>query len=130
VQSNAGTTMSENRSVWFGKAGDGCADLAVTAVLALPTHVLVGGTLSIVHAIKHLGSASAGATTTRYYLSRDAARGEGDVALGATGARGSRMYDATVCAPCARGRRSRPDASQQRSAPSATSINLTLSASC
>ncbi len=86
VQSNAGTTASENRSVWFGKSGDGCADLAVTAVLALPTQVLVGGTLSIVHTTKNLGSASAGPTTTRYYLSRDAARGEGDVALGATSA--------------------------------------------
>lgn len=86
VQSNAGTTVSENRSLWFGQAGDGCADLAVTAVLALPTQVLVGGTLSIVHTTKNLGSASAGPTTTRYYLSRDAVRGEGDVPLGATSA--------------------------------------------
>jgi hypothetical protein len=86
VQSSAGTTVSENRSLWFGKAGDGCADLAVTAVLALPTQVLVGGMLSIVHTTKNLGSASAGPTTTRYYLSRDAVRGEGDVALGATSA--------------------------------------------
>ena len=86
VQSNAGTTVSENRSVWFGKEGDGCADLAVTAVSALPALVLVGDTLSIVHTTKNLGSASAGPTTTRYYLSRDTARGEGDVALGATSA--------------------------------------------
>jgi hypothetical protein len=86
VKPNAGTTVSENRSVWFGKAGDGCADLAVTAVPALPTPVLVGGTLSIAHTTKNLGSASAGPTTTRYYLSRDTVRGEGDVALGATSA--------------------------------------------
>ena len=86
VQSNAGTTVSENRSVWFGKAGDGCADLAVTAAFALPAQVLVGGTLSIAHTTKNLGSASADPTTTRYYLSRDAVRGEGDVPLGATSA--------------------------------------------
>jgi CARDB len=86
VKSNAGTTVSENRSLWFGKAGDGCADLAVTAVLALPTPVLVGGTVSIVHTTRNLGSASAGPSTTRYYLSRDAVRGEGDVPLGATSA--------------------------------------------
>jgi hypothetical protein len=86
VQSNAGTTVSENRSVWFGKEGDGCADLAVTAVLALPAQILVGDTLSIAHITKNLGSASADPSTTRYYLSRDTARGEGDVALGATSA--------------------------------------------
>jgi CARDB protein len=86
VKSNAGTTVSENRALWFGKAGDGCADLAVTVVLAFPTQVLVGGTLSIAHTTKNLGSASAGPTTTRYYLSRDTVRGEGDVPLGATSA--------------------------------------------
>jgi len=86
VQSNAGTTVAENRSVWFGKEGDGCADLAVTAVLGLPAQLLVGDTLSIVHTTKNLGSASAGPTTTRYFLSRDAVVGEGDVPLGATSA--------------------------------------------
>ncbi|MGZ6672789.1 MAG: CARDB domain-containing protein [Solirubrobacteraceae bacterium] len=86
VQSNAGTTVSENRSAWFGKDGDGCADLAVTAVSALPALILVGDTLSIVHTTKNLGSASASATTTRYFLSRDAVVGEGDVPLGATSA--------------------------------------------
>src|SRR6185312_6148792 len=86
VQSNAGTTVAENRSVWFGKEGDGCADLAVTAVLGLPAQLLVGDTLSIVHTTKNLVSASAGPTTTRYFLSRDAVVGEGDVPLGATSA--------------------------------------------
>jgi hypothetical protein len=86
VHSNAGTTVAENRAAWFGEEGDGCADLAVTAVFALPGQVLVGDTLSIAHTTKNLGSASAGATTTRYYLSRDAVRGEGDVGLGATSA--------------------------------------------
>jgi hypothetical protein len=86
VQSNGASTVSENRSLWFGKDGDGCADLAVTAVLAFPAQILVGDTLSIIHTTKNLGSAAAGPTTTRYYLSRDAVRGEGDVALGATSA--------------------------------------------
>jgi CARDB len=87
VQSNAGTTVAENRSAWFGEEGDGCPDLTVTALSGLPTEVvLVGGTLSIVHTTKNLGSTSASATTTRYYLSRDTRRGEGDVALGAKSA--------------------------------------------
>jgi hypothetical protein len=86
VQSNAGTTVAENRSAWFGEQGDACPDLTVTALAVLPTEVLVGGTLSIVHTTKNLGAASSGATTTRYYLSRDTRRGEGDVALGAKSA--------------------------------------------
>jgi hypothetical protein len=86
VKSSAGKTVAENRSVWFGKDGDGCADLSVTALLALPAQILVGDTLGIAHITKNLGSASAGPTTTVYYLSRDTRRGEGDVALGATSA--------------------------------------------
>jgi hypothetical protein len=86
VQSSAGTTATENRSAWFGEQGDACPDLTVTALAVLPTEVLVGGTLSIVHTTKNLGAASASATTTRYYLSRDTRRGEGDVTLGAKSA--------------------------------------------
>lgn len=86
VQSSSGSTVAENRSVWFGNSGDSCADLTVTAVSATPTLVLIGGTLSIVHTTKNLGAATAAATTTRYYLSRDTRRGEGDVPLGATSA--------------------------------------------
>ena len=86
VQSNAGTTVSENRSLWFGQAATAAPISRSPPCLALPAQVLVGDTLSIVHTTKNLGSASAGPTTTRYYLSRDAGRGEGDVALGATSA--------------------------------------------
>src|SRR4029077_20204625 len=73
--------VAENRSVWFGDPADGCPDLTVLGALALPGKVGIGGVLSIISNTKNLGGATAGESTTRYYLSKDAVKSSGDVLM-------------------------------------------------
>jgi hypothetical protein len=84
VQKSSGTTVAENRAVWFGDPDEGCADLVVTAALALPTQLHTSDTLSIAEVTKNLG-ATAPPTSTRYYFSKDAVKSSDDILLtGAT----------------------------------------------
>ena len=70
--------------MWFGDPDAGCADLVVTAALALPTQLHKGDTVSIAEVTKNLG-ATAPATSTRYYFSKDAVKSSDDILLtGAT----------------------------------------------
>ena len=80
IQRSAAGNVAENRSVWFGNPADSCADMAVTAALALPTKLKPGDTLSIIHVTKNLGAAAT-ATTTRYYLSKDSVKSSADILL-------------------------------------------------
>ncbi len=75
--------VQKGRLVWFGQASDGCADLMVNGSLALPGSVTRGQKLSITQMTRNIGSATAGASTTRFYLSRDAAKSDDDILLGA-----------------------------------------------
>jgi hypothetical protein len=75
--------VQRGRLVWFGRKNDGCADLAVTTLLALPTKVTRGNILSITQITRNIGSATASASTTRYYLSRDATKSSDDIRLNA-----------------------------------------------
>ena len=68
-------------SAEHGDPKDGCANLAVTGSLALPATVSVGDQLSIANVTKHVGSGTAGASTTRYYLSKDGQKSKDDVRL-------------------------------------------------
>ena len=72
---------TEDRVVWFGDPKDGCANLAVTGSLALPATGSVGDQLSIANVTKNVGSGTAGASTTRYYLSKDGQKSKDDVRL-------------------------------------------------
>jgi hypothetical protein len=72
---------TEDRVVWFGDPQDGCADLAVTGSFALPGTVSVGDQLSIANVTKNIGSGTAAASTTRYYLSTDDKKSNDDVRL-------------------------------------------------
>lgn len=73
----------KGRLVWFGREGDGCADLVVTAVVALPVTLARGETLALVPITHNIGSAAAGASTTRFYLSRDGVKSADDILLNA-----------------------------------------------
>ncbi|MEZ5291995.1 MAG: CARDB domain-containing protein [Vicinamibacterales bacterium] len=79
--SEGGTQLG--RLVWFGKERDGCADLEVSTVMVLPATVARGATLSVTQVTRNVGSATAGASTTRYYLSRDSAKSSDDLLLAA-----------------------------------------------
>jgi hypothetical protein len=84
VHSQQGGTLdanSEHRFVWFGRERDGCADLSVRALTADPVEIDPGGQVSIDETTRNIGSADAGASTTRFYLSRDPGQSSDDVAL-------------------------------------------------
>lgn len=72
---------SEHRFVWFGRQRDGCADMIVSALAADPTEIDPGGELSIDETTRNIGSADAGSSTTRFYLSRDPDQSNDDLAL-------------------------------------------------
>lgn len=91
----------KGRLVWFGRAADGCADLAVTALLALPTTLARGERLAITQITRNIGSAAAGASTTRFYLSRDGTQSADDMLLSAETAVPSLGAGGSVTGPVA-----------------------------
>jgi glucose/arabinose dehydrogenase len=68
----------------FVPAASGTPDLRETAVTNPPASALLGGKFSVTDTVRNAGSAPAAATTTRYYLSLDAAKGGGDKLLSGT----------------------------------------------
>lgn len=62
----------------------GWPDLATTAVTGAPALVAPGRTVTITDTVSNQGDITAGASTTRYYLSRDSAKDPGDVLLAST----------------------------------------------
>ncbi|MGE0813784.1 MAG: CARDB domain-containing protein [Vicinamibacterales bacterium] len=95
--SDGGT--QQGRLVWFGKERDGCADLDVSTVMVLPATVARGATLSVTQVTRNIGSATAGASTTRYYLSRDGAKSSDDLLLSAETAVPSLVRNGSVTGP-------------------------------
>ena len=89
----------KGRFIWFGQSGDGCADLSVTGLLAIPAGIARGETLSMTQVTRNIGSASAGASTTRFYLSRDGAKSDDDILLGAGTAVPSLVANGSVVGP-------------------------------
>ena len=87
VPPNTGTTSRTAVIVIAGQplaidqAGVSPADLRVTAVTVSPSIVAPGSKLSITDTVVNQGDASAGASTTRYYLSSDSQKGAGDLLL-------------------------------------------------
>jgi hypothetical protein len=79
----SGGPERKGRFVWFGRDGDGCPDLIVTGLLALPATVSRGQTMSIIQATRNIGSALANGSTARFYLSRDPAKSADDILLDA-----------------------------------------------
>jgi hypothetical protein len=73
--------VQKGRLVWFGKEGDGCADLNVSTLMVLPATLERGAKLSMTQITRNIGSATAGASTTRYYLSRDTSKSSDDLLL-------------------------------------------------
>ena len=87
-------TTSGDRTLGFQTAGGvnvsvtwlaGRADLVVTGLGSVPAGVNPGATFTVSDTVTNTGSATAGASTTRYYLSVDTVLGPGDISL--TGAR-------------------------------------------
>ncbi|MGE3886295.1 MAG: CARDB domain-containing protein [Vicinamibacterales bacterium] len=73
----------KGRLVWFGKESDGCADLDISTLMVLPATLERGAKLSMTQVTRNIGSAPAGASTTRYYLSRDRSKSSDDILLSA-----------------------------------------------
>lgn len=80
-----GTTPgnAQHRFAWFGRERDGCPDLAVVGLSGTPTTVSTGHSLLIAPETQNIGSGLADASTTRFYLSRDAALSADDRLLDA-----------------------------------------------
>ncbi|HVE68224.1 MAG TPA: CARDB domain-containing protein [Solirubrobacteraceae bacterium] len=72
---------TEHRFVWFGREKNGCADLLVEAVAFAPASLAREERLTISETTRNVGSGPAGASRTRFYLSRDTTRSSGDVRL-------------------------------------------------
>jgi hypothetical protein len=77
---SAGVLLS---SVGFAAAATGAKlpDLRITTVSNPPHLTRPGGRFKAAHVTKNAGAARAGASTTRYYLSRDRRRNRGDIRL-------------------------------------------------
>jgi hypothetical protein len=82
MQGGTGAANAEARFAWIGRERDGCADLSVVALSAYTLNVEGPETLVIGSTTRNIGSGTAGASTTRYYLSRDAVKSNGDTLLG------------------------------------------------
>ena len=92
VHSQQGGSLNqdaEHRFVWFGRERDGCADLVVSDLEFLPTRITRGELLLVAQTTRNIGSGTAGASTTRVYLSRDASPSDDDLLLDETAAIGS-----------------------------------------
>ncbi len=73
----------KGRLVWFGKESDGCADLDISTLMVLPATLERGAKLSMTQITRNIGSATASASTSRYYLSRDTSKSSDDILLSA-----------------------------------------------
>ena len=80
---------AEHRFVWFGRERDGCADLVISDPAFLPTTIRRGESLLVGQTTRNIGSGTAGSSTTRVYLSRDATHSDDDLQLDETAAHGS-----------------------------------------
>lgn len=80
---------SEHRFVWFGRERDGCADLVISALGVAPLELVRGDALLIGETTHNTGSGPAGASTTRFYLSRDDQQSADDLRLAETASHGS-----------------------------------------
>ena len=80
---------AEHRFVWFGRERDGCADLVISASAFLPTTIRRGESLLVGQTTRNIGSGTAGSSTTRVHLSRDATHSDDDLQLAETAAHGS-----------------------------------------
>ena len=89
----------KGRLVWFGKESDGCADLNVSAVMVLQASLSRGDLLSMTQVTRNIGSATAGASTTRYYLSRDTEKSSDDILLPAESAIPQLVRNGSVTGP-------------------------------
>jgi hypothetical protein len=76
----AGTSARSTRVAGFA----GGPDLLVAALASPPATLPAGQTFPITETTRNAGNAGAGASTTRYYLSRNAVKGPDDRRLGAT----------------------------------------------
>ncbi len=72
---------SEHRSVWFGRERDGCADLLIDSVGVFPFTLETGDFLLYGGVTWNIGSGTADASTTRFYLSTDEVQDAGDFLL-------------------------------------------------
>jgi hypothetical protein len=68
-------------SVWFGDPDDGCPDLQIVSTSGSPTSIARGSTLDLTQSTQNVGSATAAASRTRYYLSVDRDWSTDDVRL-------------------------------------------------
>ncbi len=82
MQGGIANDNAEPRFAWFGRAGDGCPDLAVVSLGVLPLTIDSGDQIFIGETTRNIGSGTAGASTTRFYLSRDADKSRDDILLG------------------------------------------------
>lgn len=80
-QGGGADNNTEHRFVWFGREKNGCPDLIVDALAFAPGELARRARLTISETTRNVGSGPAGASRTRFYLSRDTARSGGDVQL-------------------------------------------------
>ena len=101
---------AQGRFAWFGRERDGCPDLAVTALSALAGTLNNRPAVFIGSTTTNIGSGSAAATTTRFYVSRDTEKSDDDVRLDAVADIGPLGHDqasgqlVTPSMPAGRGR--------------------------
>lgn len=82
LQGGTGDSAVQNQWVWFGRERDACPDLAVTGVNNGTTRSIdEGSTFSLSETTTNLGSDDASASTTAFYLSRNAVLGSADTLL-------------------------------------------------
>jgi hypothetical protein len=86
MQGGSRDANAQHRFAWFGRERDACADLSVVSLGVLPTSAGTGEDLFIGHTTRNLGAGTGGASTTRFYLSRDASKSDDDVRLNGTSA--------------------------------------------
>lgn len=91
----------KGRLAWFGKENAGCADLNVSALMVLPVTLAPGARLSMTQITRNIGSATAGASSTRFYLSRDTSKSSEDILLPAETAVPSLVRGGSVTGPAA-----------------------------
>lgn len=81
VESHDGNNCLASATRLEVKATAGLSDLVETAVSNPPATVVVVGTFAVTDTVRNQGGTASGASTTRYYLSRDAIRDSKDTSL-------------------------------------------------
>jgi CARDB len=81
MQGGTANGNAEHRFAWFGREREGCADLSVVALAAFADTTEANESLAISQATRNIGSGTAGASQTRYYLSRNASKSDDDLLL-------------------------------------------------